>query len=218
MTRPMLRTPDQPPATPDRSPYQRGKATLGEAVTGAKDGWTEGAPGAPAQPPTPPTPPAAPATPAEAAAAVTGAQVAADGAIIFDGADGQQISIGWDQGALRVTQGTRTMAIPTQELIPSAAVDITIALCATLVAVVLGAPLLRFWLRRAERRQALPQGDAALAARLAQLEQHVDTVAVELERVSEGQRYFTRLLEAREGQPLRDPAAREGAATPPRQG
>jgi hypothetical protein len=39
------------------------------------------------------------------------------------------------------------------------------------------------------------------------VERHIDTVAVELERVSEGQRYFTKLLEAR-----------EGAAVPPRQG
>ncbi len=55
--------------------------------------------------------------------------------------------------------------------------------------------------RRTSRRSvqaAIPQAEA----RFAQLEQSIDTVAVEIERVAEGQRYVTRLL--REGQPIPD--------------
>jgi uncharacterized protein YhaN len=51
--------------------------------------------------------------------------------------------------------------------------------------------------RRAEQA-AQPLADA----RFAQLEQAIDTVAVEIERVAEGQRFVTRLL--REGQPIPD--------------
>jgi hypothetical protein len=49
-------------------------------------------------------------------------------------------------------------------------------------------------------------------ARFAQLEQAIDTVAVEIERVAEGQRFVTKLL--REGQPVPDFSAQragEGA-------
>jgi hypothetical protein len=47
---------------------------------------------------------------------------------------------------------------------------------------------------------------AAMDARFAQLEQAIDTVAVEVERVAEGQRFVTKLL--REGQPVPDFAPR----------
>lgn len=55
--------------------------------------------------------------------------------------------------------------------------------------------------RRSSRKMvqtALPQADA----RFEQLEQAIDTVAVEIERVAEGQRFVTRML--REGQPVPD--------------
>lgn len=191
MTRSISRQSDQPAAATGRSPYQSFKANLSDAVAGAKAGWQEGGVPTPPQPPTPPAPPAPPT--------LGGVDVTDDGTIVLNGADGQKITVAFDQGTLRVTQGTKAMTVPWNELVPARAVDITVALCSTLVVLVLGAPLLRFWLRKVERRQAQQQLDAAVAARLAQLEQHVDTVAVELERVSEGQRYFTRLLEAREG-------------------
>ncbi len=181
----------QPPA--DRSPYQQVKGTIADAVAGARDGWQEGA--TPTPPPEPPAPSAPPAAPAGTAP------------VTFTTEGGEKFAVSWKDGTLTIAQGTEVLAIPTRELIPQRAVDITVALCATLVVLVLGTPLLRFWLRRAERRQLQQPLDAAVAARLDAVERHIDTVAVELERVSEGQRYFTKLLEAR-----------EGAAVPPRQG
>ena len=181
----------QPPA--DRSPYQQVKGTIADAVAGARDGWQEGA--TPTPPPEPPAPSAPPAAPAGTAP------------VTFTTEGGEKFAVSWKDGTLTIAQGTEVLAIPTRELIPQRAVDITVSLCATLVVLVLGTPLLRFWLRRAERRQLQQPLDAAVAARLDAVERLIDPVAVELERVSEGQRYFTKLLEAR-----------EGAAVPPRQG
>lgn len=56
-------------------------------------------------------------------------------------------------------------------------------------------------MRRVDRRPVAPVS-AESEARFAQLEQAIDTVAVEIERVSEGQRFVTKLL--REGQSVPD--------------
>ena len=186
----------QPPA--DRSPYQRIKGSIADAVAGARDGWQEGVP---------PTPPPAPQPPSSVPSTAPSTAPAGTAPVTFTTNAGEKFAVSWNDGTLTIAQGAERLAIPTQELIPARAVDITVAICSTLVVLVLGTPLLRFWLRRAERRQAQQTMDAAVAARLDAMERHIDTVAVELERVSEGQRYFTRLLEAREGAPL-----------PPRQG
>jgi hypothetical protein len=188
---------------PPPSPAPPGQGTLRDvvrdavrdAVRGARDGFQEGGP---------PTPPPAPQPPASAP---SDAAPAGTAPVTFTTDAGEKFAVSWNNGTLTIAQGTEVLAIPTQELIPARAVDITVAICSTLVVLVLGAPLLRYWLRRAERRQAQQAMDAAVAARLDAMERHIDTVAVELERVSEGQRYFTRLLEAR-----------EGAVLPPRQG
>ena len=55
--------------------------------------------------------------------------------------------------------------------------------------------------RRSTRRTVV-EANSQHEARFAQLEQAIDSVAVEIERVSEGQRFVTRLL--REGQPIPD--------------
>lgn len=44
------------------------------------------------------------------------------------------------------------------------------------------------------RRQRVPEGESASDARLARLEVAVESIAVEIERISEGQRFTTRLL------------------------
>jgi hypothetical protein len=43
-------------------------------------------------------------------------------------------------------------------------------------------------------RPVLPAGTAESSARIARIEQSVDAIAVEVERISEGQRFVTRLL------------------------
>ncbi len=66
--------------------------------------------------------------------------------------------------------------------------------------------------KRGNRPPAVPITPQA-EARFTELEQAIDSVAVEIERVAEGQRFVTKLL--REGQPLPDFAARQGAEAVP---
>ncbi|MDH5234438.1 MAG: hypothetical protein OEW77_05710 [Gemmatimonadota bacterium] len=61
----------------------------------------------------------------------------------------------------------------------------------------LGIPLIRIWGRRKEREAVLPPGEAERDARLARIEHAVEAMAVEVERISEGQRFVTKLLAGR---------------------
>lgn len=77
---------------------------------------------------------------------------------------------------------------------------IPLAGMAMIVTLALGIPLVRAWVRRMERgappQSALP-GD--VAGRLERIEHAVDAVALEVERIAEGQRFTTKLLSERAG-------------------
>lgn len=71
-----------------------------------------------------------------------------------------------------------------------------------IVITVLGLPLVRVFARRLDRRDTA--GAPALSKieeRLGRLEAGVDSIAVEVERISEGQRFTTRLLADRVSEP-----------------
>jgi hypothetical protein len=70
---------------------------------------------------------------------------------------------------------------------------VPIAFFFTVVALALGIPLVRAIVRKADR-QSLPGGDARTDDRLARIEAAVDAIAIEVERISEGQRFVTKLL------------------------
>jgi hypothetical protein len=56
-------------------------------------------------------------------------------------------------------------------------------------------PLFRAWGRRLEGKHRQPVvSDSDLAARLERIERAVESVAVEVERISEGQRFVTKVL------------------------
>lgn len=57
-----------------------------------------------------------------------------------------------------------------------------------------------YWFNRGARKGEAPRELAGMDARLRRIEQAVDAIAIEIERVSEGQRFVTRLLADR-GQP-----------------
>jgi hypothetical protein len=65
-------------------------------------------------------------------------------------------------------------------------------------------PLVRAYARRIELqgRSSLP--DPEVAARLERIERAVESIAVEMERVSEGQRFTTKLLSERHSAPSSD--------------
>jgi hypothetical protein len=70
--------------------------------------------------------------------------------------------------------------------------------CAPIIAI--GYPLARAYARRIESKPA-PAVSPDVAARLERMEQAIDTIAVEVERISEGQRFTTKLLAERTGLP-----------------
>ncbi len=70
----------------------------------------------------------------------------------------------------------------------------------------IGVPIARAFARRLDRSSVAPPGTADVAARLERMEQAIDAIAVEVERISEGQRYTTRLLAERSAAPAAQPA------------
>ncbi|HSA57565.1 MAG TPA: hypothetical protein VLE53_17765 [Gemmatimonadaceae bacterium] len=60
--------------------------------------------------------------------------------------------------------------------------------------------LTRGYLRRLEQRPHRTELSPELAARLDRMEQAVDAIALEVERISEGQRFTTKLLSERAGE------------------
>ena len=77
--------------------------------------------------------------------------------------------------------------------------EIVIPLAGMLMIIVLaiGVPLVRAMGRRWESEARLPRSDMESAQRLARIEQAIDAMALEVERISEGQRFVTRLLSDR---------------------
>jgi hypothetical protein len=85
--------------------------------------------------------------------------------------------------------------------IPPEAVDISIAFFFTVAAIIILLPLARAIARKMDRR-SVQQVPSEVSAQLEHLNQAVDAIALEVERISEGQRFTTRLLtEQREAAP-----------------
>ena len=80
---------------------------------------------------------------------------------------------------------------------PSGAVDIVQAAGATLAICVVGFPLARAIGRWMDRRGTAPRVPAEVIQRLGSIENAIETVAVEVERISEGQRFTTKVLNER---------------------
>lgn len=82
---------------------------------------------------------------------------------------------------------------------------VPIGFFAMVVSIVLGVPLVRARIRERERHGAPVLQDAQAAERLARIEAAVESIAIEVERISEAQRFTTKLL-----------SERSSAALPPR--
>lgn len=76
------------------------------------------------------------------------------------------------------------------------------------VITILGFPFVRLLVRRFDRRDVPPAALNRIEERLGRLEAGVDSIAIEVERISEGQRFTTRLLSDRSAETggLRPPA------------
>jgi len=79
------------------------------------------------------------------------------------------------------------------DTIPPQAVDLAIAFFIMIAAIAIFTPLMRAIGRRLERSAPPPALDAGLASQLQRIENTVDSMSVEIERISEAQRYMARL-------------------------
>lgn len=99
-------------------------------------------------------------------------------------------------------QESHTSVPPWQrnEAIPPEVVDIVGMLTFGTAAVLILRPLMRAFANRFERRGTPPATlPAEVSAHMERLEQAIEAVAIEVERISEGQRYTTKLLAERAG-------------------
>jgi hypothetical protein len=71
---------------------------------------------------------------------------------------------------------------------------IPITFFATALSALIGVPLARAFARKMDASAQRPQLPAEVTARLERIEHAVESIAVEVERISEGQRFTTKLL------------------------
>jgi hypothetical protein len=71
---------------------------------------------------------------------------------------------------------------------------VPVAMFASIVAVVIGRPWVKAIAAKAEAEAKNPKLPAEIMQRFERMEQSLDAIAVEVERISEGQRFTTKLL------------------------
>lgn len=110
------------------------------------------------------------------------------------------------------------------DIIPPQAVEISKAFFGMLAVIIIGLPLARAFARRMDRRGVAPQASSDLPPRLDRIEQAIEAVAIEVERVSESQRYATKVMSELRGLPAPNPieswppGAKADALAEPRRG
>lgn len=98
------------------------------------------------------------------------------------------------------TTTTTSPAFDPGDVIPQQAVDISLAFFFTVAFCVVGLPIARAIARRLDRKTEFKSvGGPDLTPQIRQLQDSVDTMAIELERISEGQRFTAKLLAERSG-------------------
>ena len=78
--------------------------------------------------------------------------------------------------------------------VPPRAAEVAVSGMIMLAAIIIGFPIARALARRIDRTGLKPKVPAEVTSQLAQLNQSVEAIAVEVERISEGQRFTTKLL------------------------
>jgi hypothetical protein len=71
---------------------------------------------------------------------------------------------------------------------------VPIAFFAMIVSIVVGLPYVRGMVRKWDREGTSPQIPSDVSARMERMEHAIDAIALEVERISEGQRFTTKLL------------------------
>jgi hypothetical protein len=115
-----------------------------------------------------------------------------------------------------ITNAPRSALLSSRTSIPGDAIDNNIVPIVSVLSVFVLAPfsiaLARLiWKRASVTAPRHAVIDQATQQRLEQLQQSVDSIAIEVERISEGQRFVTKLLNGPGGDPLRIAPQRAGA-------
>ena len=114
---------------------------------------------------------------------------------------GAQQSLREAESALRAVQ-QQTRDVPfvytgqppnDRPVIPGEAVDIAIGFFVTCAVIIVGWPISRALGRRFERRGAQPTLESGMSEQLQRIEQSVEAIAIEVERISESQRFLAKL-------------------------
>lgn len=84
---------------------------------------------------------------------------------------------------------------------------------ATAIICAIGIPLAKGYSRRMEADSKNPRIPTEVTSRLERIEQAVDAVALEVERISEGQRFTTKLLSEGKGPESRQSASARDSTT-----
>jgi len=88
--------------------------------------------------------------------------------------------------------------MPWEADIPPRVKDVSIAFFVTCAVIIVGFPIMRAIGRRIERAAPVPAAiPAEMQAQMQHLMQSVDAIAIEVERISEGQRFATKMLAER---------------------
>ena len=116
--------------------------------------------------------------------------------------------------------GTQTSGLGPASGIPPEVENMAIWFFATCAVTIVSVALIRLWTRWLDRRGHPAPSSPEIAIRLDRMEQAIDAVAIEVERISEGQRFANqvmgelRALPAPIRQLIQSPAQREPVAVP----
>lgn len=119
----------------------------------------------------------------------------AAGPFVIVGKDGKVVSV-----QSEIPPGTpATSAIPARDFVrgldvPPRAAGVAITFFVMIAVIIIGLPIARALGRFIDRRGQQAQIPPQVTAQLTQLTQAVDSIAIEVERISEGQRFTTKLL------------------------
>jgi hypothetical protein len=109
--------------------------------------------------------------------------------------------------ALGVPQSSVAMIAPPFpiEQIPELVLPIVGVVMGTLAFMVVGWPIARAWARRMDRRNATPAAAPDMSPRFDRIEQGLEAMSIEIERISEGQRFTTKLMSEMRALPAPNP-------------
>ena len=105
---------------------------------------------------------------------------------------------GADQSGKLAVEGSSVAHEDNSHLIPPQVVDIAAAFFFTVAFIIVAWPLARAFARRIDRKSENMQVKASsMEPQLRQLQESIDAMAIEIERISEGQRFTSRLIAER---------------------